>query len=185
MSDTNPLFFVMFCTFMAIGGQCNQKSVHSFCPVPDSSLPYIISLPRACANCTQVGMPQSQPHSVQQLLLWLEISTAKTQSTSHRVLPRLYSMFTHTSHCVDAHFILGVLALYSVCTHPFLWVYLTLYSGFIDTLLLLYSDFSSLCTLAVFTIFSRFTHTLLQVYLYFAECLLTLYSGCTHNVLRV
>ena len=183
---------------MAIGGQCYQKSVHSFCPVPDSSLPYIISLPRACANCTQVGMPQSQPHSVQQLLLWLEISTAKTQSTSHRVLPRLYSMFTHTSHCVDTHFILGVLALYSVCTHPFLWVYLTLYSGFIDTLLLLYSDFSpgfshtllwlySLSTPGLLTLYYyyRFIHALLQVYLYFVECLFTLYSGCTLNILQV
>ena len=79
---------------MAIGGQYFQKMAHLFCPVPDSPLPYIITLPSACANSTQEGMPQSQLYSVQQLSLRkaaypvlhteiLETCTAKTQSASH------------------------------------------------------------------------------------------------------
>ena len=80
---------------MVIGGQYFQKVVYSFCPVRDTPLPYIITLPSACANSTQVGTPQSQLYSVQQLSVWkatyptlpteiLEISTAETQSTSHK-----------------------------------------------------------------------------------------------------
>ena len=53
-SVTNSLSLGMFCTSygMAAGGQYFQQSAHSLCPVPDSPLPYVITLRSACANCT-------------------------------------------------------------------------------------------------------------------------------------
>lgn len=97
MSVTNLPFLVVFCIFIVIGGQHFQEVAQLFCTVPDSPLPYTITLRSAYANSTQVRMPPSQLHSVQDLYLWkatypmlhteiLGISTAKNTIYLSQVL---------------------------------------------------------------------------------------------------
>lgn len=69
MSVTNLPFLVVFCIFIVIGGQHFQEVAQLFCTVPDSPLPYTITLPSASANSTKFETPQSQLESVQELSL--------------------------------------------------------------------------------------------------------------------
>ena len=80
---------------------------------------------------------------------------------------QIFQGITHSLHKVCRLFTLHLLLHYSRCTQTLLWVLLTVYSMFTNTVLSIFSHF----TWGYLALYSGFTRTLLQVYShFFFEC---------------